>query len=178
MAMGRIGVRRMTMSDVGELAGLSRGTVYRYFPTKEDLLGVVAQYEQQRFADGLRNAVEGAAGGGMQLEEVAEFIVSYMREHPAVAMLVETEPAFSITFLRRELPLFLAQTEELIGPALSNAVAVKEGRLTVPQLSEVLLRLVVSVFLVGGETRSDTLGVLERVLSNFVKLVSASLDEI
>jgi AcrR family transcriptional regulator len=58
-ALGRVGTRRLTMSDVSERAGLSRGTVYRYFPTKEDLLAFLAQYEQDRFAGGLRRRLAG-----------------------------------------------------------------------------------------------------------------------
>src|SRR5579862_1381394 len=91
LAMGRVGLRRLTMSDVSERAGLSRGTVYRYFPTKEDLLGVMAEYERDRFADGLRRALGGVPDGQLGLENVAHYIITYLREHPALTSMIDIE---------------------------------------------------------------------------------------
>ncbi|MGH9093739.1 MAG: TetR/AcrR family transcriptional regulator, partial [Acidimicrobiales bacterium] len=76
LAMGRSGIRRLTMAEISEQAGLSRGTVYRYFPTKENLLAVLAEYEQDRFADGLRRALAGVPEDQLQLERVAAYIIT------------------------------------------------------------------------------------------------------
>ena len=168
-ALGRVGPRRLTMSDVSDRAGLSRGTVYRYFPTKEDLLAVLAEYEQDRFADGLRRALV-EDGPEPSLASVVEYIINYLRQHPALPLMIDVEPEFVLAFLRRQLPVFHRITEELLGPVMSNARPVREGILTVAELNELLLRVVLSVFLVPGEDGAVTVGVLEGALDGFLKL--------
>ena len=37
------------MTDVSESAGVSRGTLYRYFPTRARLLAGLVQHEMRRF---------------------------------------------------------------------------------------------------------------------------------
>lgn len=170
-ALGRVGPRRLTMSDVSDRAGLSRGTVYRYFPTKEDLLAVLAEYEQDRFSDGLRRALA-EDGPDPSLAAVVEYIINYLRQHPALPLMIDVEPEFVLAFLRRQLPVFHRITEELLGPVMSTARPVREGILTVAELNELLLRVVLSVFLVPGEDGAVTVGVLEGALDGFLRLVS------
>ena len=168
-ALGRVGPRRLTMSDVSDRAGLSRGTVYRYFPTKEDLLAVLAEYEQDRFADGLRRSLE-STPGEPTLSDVAEYISTYLTQHPALPLMIDVEPEFVLLFLRRQMPVFHRITEELLVPLMSKTKPVKEGRLTVAELSDLLLRVVLSVFLVPGEDGQVTVGVLEGAMEGFLRL--------
>ncbi|MBO0731181.1 MAG: TetR/AcrR family transcriptional regulator [Acidimicrobiaceae bacterium] len=168
-AMGRLGLRRFTMNDVSERSGVSRGTVYRYFPTKDALLEVLAQYEQDRFAGGLVVALSGVAEDELRLETVAEYLLSYLRRHPALTLMIETEPAFVLGFLRRQLPVFHRITEELLGPVMRRAGPVRAGVVTADELDELLLRVVLSVFLVPGDSQAMA-GVLEGALDSFVRL--------
>lgn len=172
LAMGRVGMRRLTMSDVSERSGLSRGTVYRYFPSKEDLLAVLAEYERDRFSDGLRRALEGIPEEELTLDLVVEYIINYLRQHPALTLLIDTEPAFVLGFLSQQLPVFRRITEELIDPVMRNTVPVREGWVTVEELNELLLRLVLSVFLVPGESRESVMGALEGTLGSMVRLAA------
>ncbi len=165
------------MSDVSERAGLSRGTVYRYFPTKEDLLAVMAEYEQDRFADGLRRALAPVPDGQLGLESVAKYIITYLREHPALTSMIDIEPAFVLGFLRRQLPEFHRITEELLAPVMEAARPVRDGWVTVPELDDLLLRVVLSVFLVPGESSRAVVGVLEGALDSFVRLARAERPE-
>lgn len=170
LAMGRVGMRRLTMSDVSERSGLSRGTVYRYFPSKEDLLAVLAEYERDRFSDGLRKALKGIPEDELSLDLVLEYIINYLRQHPALTLLIDTEPAFVLGFLSQQLPVFRRITEDLIGPVMRNTVPVKEGWVTIAELNELLLRVVLSVFLVPGESRESVMGALEGTLGSMVRL--------
>lgn len=172
-ALGRVGPRRLTMSDVSERSGLSRGTVYRYFPTKEDLLAVLAEYEQDRFSDGLRRALAevDAAGDRPSMGAVVEYIIRYLRQHPALPLMIDVEPEFVLAFLRRQMPVFHRITEELLGPVMADARPVRDGDLTVSELGDLLLRTVLSVFLVPGEEGATTVGVLEGALAGFLRLV-------
>ena len=172
-ALGRVGSRRLTMSDVSERAGLSRGTVYRYFPTKEDLLAVLAEYEQDRFADGLRRTLASfPAETGPTVAAVGEYIISYLREHPALPAMIEVEPEFVLAFLRRQMPIFHRITEELLAPVVAETQPVRDGLVTVPELNELLIRVVLSVFLVPGDS-GTTIGVLEGALGSFLRLAGA-----
>jgi AcrR family transcriptional regulator len=167
-AMGRVGLRRLTMADVASAARLSRGTVYRYFPSKEDLLAVLAEYERDRFSDGLRRSLADEKGRP-GLEALAEYLMKYLREHPALTLMIDTEPAFVLGFFRRQLPVFHRIADDLLGAPMEKARPVRDGRVTVAELNELLLRLVLSVFLVPGES-SATAGVLEGVLDSLVRL--------
>src|SRR5580692_7340979 len=51
--IGRRGVRRLGMREIAETAGVSRGTLYRYFPSKDEVLAAAAGFDGQRFTDGL-----------------------------------------------------------------------------------------------------------------------------
>jgi AcrR family transcriptional regulator len=172
LAMGRVGMRRLTMSDVSERSGLSRGTVYRYFPSKEDLLAVLAEYERDRFSEGLRRALDGVPEEDLSLDLVVEYIINYLRRHPALTLLIDTEPAFVLGFLSQQLPVFRRITEELIDRVMRNTVPVREGWVTVEELNELLLRVVLSVFLVPGESRESVVGALEGTLGSMVRLAA------
>jgi AcrR family transcriptional regulator len=161
------------MSDVSDRAGLSRGTVYRYFPTKEDLLAVLAQYEQDRFADGLRSRLATVPAEDLSLGIIVEYIISYLRQHPALPLMIDVEPEFVLTFLRRQMPVFHRITEELIGPVIADARPIREGWLTQAELNDLLLRVVLSVFLVPGES-GITEGVMEGALDSFLRLATAA----
>lgn len=170
--LGRVGVRRLTMGEVSQRSGVSRGTVYRYFPTKDDLLAVMAEYEQERFAHGLRMELASRSGAGqpVTLEVVTEYVLGYLRRHPALTLLVETEPAFVLGFLRRQLPVFRRICQELVAPVMEDAAPVQDGRLSVTELNDLLLRVVLCVFLVPAERVE---GDLEGALDSFLRLVGA-----
>ena len=170
-AMGRVGLRRLTMADVAGAARLSRGTVYRYFPSKDDLLAVLAEYERDRFSEGLRRSLA-EEKGRPGLEALAEYLMKYLREHPALTLMIDTEPAFVLGFFRRQLPVFHHIADDLLGQPMEQARPVRDGRVTVAELNELLLRVVLSVFLVPGES-SATAGVLEGVLDSLVRLAGA-----
>jgi AcrR family transcriptional regulator len=172
LAMGRVGPRRLTMNDVGERAGLSRGTVYRYFPTKEDLLAVLAEWEQDRFSEGLRASLAGVPESERSIDDIAEYIITYLRHHPALTLMIDVEPEFVMGFLRRQLPVFHRITEEILAPVVRRSRPVQEGWVTPAELNELLLRLVISVFLVPGEGEDVTVGALEGALDSFVRLAS------
>src|SRR6202035_5930441 len=51
--VGRRGVKRLGMQEIAEAAGVSRGTLYRYFPSKDHVLTGAADYDERRFSVGL-----------------------------------------------------------------------------------------------------------------------------
>src|ERR1700692_4775574 len=55
--IGRRGVRRLGMQEIAEAAGVSRGTLYRYFPSKDHVLMGAADYDERRFSVGLDAAL-------------------------------------------------------------------------------------------------------------------------
>ena len=42
-AINSIGARRLSMSDISESSGVSRGTLYRYFASKEEVLAAFSE---------------------------------------------------------------------------------------------------------------------------------------
>src|SRR5436190_11773696 len=45
------GLSRITMEDVASRAGLSRQSVYRYFPSKDSLIVALVSREEEKFLD-------------------------------------------------------------------------------------------------------------------------------
>ncbi|MGH9108659.1 MAG: TetR/AcrR family transcriptional regulator [Acidimicrobiales bacterium] len=101
--VARWGLAKTTVDDAARRAGVSRATVYRYFPGgRDELVGAVVSWEHRRFYARLYQQL-GAAGS---LEEVMErglrFAHRAIREHEVLQRVLETEPELLLPRLTTE----------------------------------------------------------------------------
>ena len=161
-AVSRQGVRNVSMSDVCRIAGVARGTLYRYFPSKEILLESLGQRTRQQTEDGIREAATSAATGEEALVAVIEFLTRFAGDSKAPSML-EVEPLFFLGFLRRHLPHYavvVADSAAMYFDELESDLGHKIDRVL---FAELLLRLQTSyIFLPDDQPREH---LLENVLS-------------
>lgn len=90
--MRQFGLRRTTMDDIARRAEVSRVTVYRRFPRKDDLVRAVFLREAQALFDAVDAAVAHLPTATDQLVEGFVTILTAMREHSLVHGLLEVEP--------------------------------------------------------------------------------------
>jgi TetR/AcrR family transcriptional regulator len=95
------GVRRANMEDVAARAGVSRSTLYRRFPTKDDLVEQVVRREGELFFATLDRAT---AGCNPQQAVVEAFTlgVRLVQDSPLYSRIVESEPELLGLFSRSD----------------------------------------------------------------------------
>ena len=71
-------------------AGVSRPTLYRWFPSKEALLEAFGVYEQQKYDAGIAAAVAGLEGEA-RLDAILRFIVEFQHTY-SLRRIVDVEP--------------------------------------------------------------------------------------
>jgi AcrR family transcriptional regulator len=105
----RYGLAKTNVDDVARVAGVSRATVYRYFPGgKEQVLRDVIGWETGRFFGRLTEAVAGAADIGSMLEEALVFAHRAVEEHEVLQKVLQTEP-------ERLLPQLTVESQRVLG---------------------------------------------------------------
>jgi AcrR family transcriptional regulator len=101
--LARSGPRKLSLSEVATVAGVSRPTLYRWFPSKEDLLDAFGRYEQQKYDAGIAAAVDGLEGEA-RLDAVLRFIVHFQHSY-SLRRLVDVEPEHVVHQMTRVLPI-------------------------------------------------------------------------
>ena len=146
--VSRRGVRHLGMQEVSEAAGVSRATLYRYFPSKDHLLAAAANFDGRRFEQGLASALAATTtpADRMKALEVA-FAFDYIRTHPARS-LFDTEPEFVLGYLLGHLPQLRAALIESLGEALDTVPAVASGSLDRGQMADLIVRLFASSWII------------------------------
>ncbi len=91
--IARWGLAKTSVEDVGRESGLSRSTLYRYFPKgRDELIGAAIGWEYDRFFARLYDEVKDAR----TLEEVIErgltFAHRAITEHEVLQRVLQTEP--------------------------------------------------------------------------------------
>ena len=127
--VGRRGVKRLGMQEVSEAAGVSRGTLYRYFPSKDHLLDAVAGYDEARFTTGLAAALAPVHGPAERIHTLVAFAFDYIRLHPARSLFA-SEPEFVLGYLFQHLPKLRDALLEQLGEAFDSVPAVASGNLS------------------------------------------------
>jgi AcrR family transcriptional regulator len=145
--VGRRGVKRLGMQEVSEAAGVSRATLYRYFPSKDHLIDAVAIFDERTFTEGLARSLAAVEGRSERIRTFVAFAFDYIRMHPARA-LFESEPEFVLGYLLRHLPKLQTAFSAQLGDAIDAAPPVASGRLTREQLVDVVVRLFASSFII------------------------------
>ena len=93
------GLRRFTIDDVARRVGLSRVTIYRYFPRKNELLEAVLLRELRLFLAALDAAIEPSETHEERLVEGFVFTMDYLQGHALLDRLLRTEPEFILPAL-------------------------------------------------------------------------------
>jgi AcrR family transcriptional regulator len=99
----RSGPRKLSLSDVATAAGVSRPTLYRWFPSKDDLLEAFGHYEQQKYDAGIARAVAGLDGDA-RLDAILRFIVQFQHSY-SLRRIVDVEPEHVVHQMTRVLPI-------------------------------------------------------------------------
>jgi AcrR family transcriptional regulator len=86
------GLRRSTVEDVARRAGLARVTIYRRFPTKNELVVAVIVREARRAFAEIDAAVSRVSGTEERIVEGFVVTLSIARHHPLLRRLLATEP--------------------------------------------------------------------------------------
>lgn len=140
------GIRRTTIEDVARDAGVSRGTVYRYFPGKDELVTAVFSRASGAFVTDSVAILDRHRTLLDQVVANATFARAFVTKQ-AFLGLDETEPETVSVLLTRDLPLLMVPWIELWVPYVRAAQAAGEVRadLDPRRTAEWLIRLLVSV---------------------------------
>jgi AcrR family transcriptional regulator len=150
----RWGLRRVSMNDVAVEAGVSRGSVYRYFPDRDALIqAVLERVAEQRVAEA-EPAVRRRRSLAGKVAEAAVVVRRLadderrlgLHEHPG-------EPALA-TWRLASSPTMFARWIDFWVPFLEEARANGEVRadLNIRQASEWIMRILISLVTVPSQT--------------------------
>jgi AcrR family transcriptional regulator len=160
--IGRRGVRRLAMQEISEAAGVSRGTLYRYFPSKDHVLAAAADFDEERFGAGLDLALA-AAGDGERMTAFLSYVFAFIRANPARS-LFETEPGFVLGYLLDRVPNLRRELVVRLGSEIDATPAVRDGRLTREDVVDLIVRLFVSSWIIAEADDGALVHTFERAL--------------
>jgi AcrR family transcriptional regulator len=175
----RKGIRKLSMSDVSESAGVSRGTLYRYFSSKEDVLTGMADHILSRWEQHVRAAVEAKPRRADRLRVVMDAIIGYAQTAPDSSEILRVDQEYGLALLQRNFPDTVRIVADFLEPVIEDAAVVQARVITGPELAEIMLRIAMAGFLVPA-TRTKQLG--KRVANvwdflNTAAMVDADTDD-
>lgn len=163
LAIRRYGVGKLGMSDISDLAGVSRGTAYRYFGSCEALLAELGRREARRFEEEVWRLLT-RTPEEERLRAALDLAARMAREHPLLQRLPETDPALVLTDLRRRFPEIRRTFQELLGPLYARTAPVRAGIARADQLVDWTVRLLISIFLFPDAELSGSADRLDAIL--------------
>jgi AcrR family transcriptional regulator len=121
-ALQDFGLSRLTVEDVAQRAGLSRQTVYRYFPSKDHLMIALVSREEERMLDGVRAAFLEHEDLEAAVATSTSFVLALAREHPLLdRLLASDQHAFLPYVTTRALPAIIRARETMLALLMERA---------------------------------------------------------
>lgn len=149
-AIAERGVRRLSMSDIIEASGVSRGTLYRYFSSKDDVLAAVAEFVCIGFENGIREAAEGIDDPIERFRQVMQFYARYTNEN-SPDRVFEVEPRFHLSFFRSRFARYKLAVHSALEPTFKYIEAKLGKTINAIAFVEILVRLQLSTLLVPAD---------------------------
>ncbi len=85
---------KVTLDDIAAAAGVGKGTLYIYFPSKEELFSSIVQHGFDRMLDGIkRQLADRKVTPGEGLRHIVEGLFRFAFSHPYFFELIRTAPA-------------------------------------------------------------------------------------
>jgi AcrR family transcriptional regulator len=140
-ALAVYGSRRFSMSGVSDLAKISRGTVYRYFSTKDDLLNALIAHMGSDFRRHMRDRLRDELEPEHRVHAVVAAMWDYVERTPILTQLLEAEPAFVKSFYEQQFPDLVRLVAATMAPRANGKVKPTDAQLLA---AELMVRLAMS----------------------------------
>lgn len=150
------GAERISILDVCETAGISRGTFYRYFSSQDELLEAYSRHSRERFHRTLSELLAPYTDPNERLAGLIRYLQEFLDAGTAQRMLV-VAPEFALRFLKRIFHDSVVRFQDLLAPvfdAWDEELGVKLDR---ELICDLLIRLVMSELLVSGESEGSVM---------------------
>jgi AcrR family transcriptional regulator len=146
------GARRLSMSDISDASGVSRGTLYRYFSTKEEVMAAVAEFVCTNFETGVREAADRYDDPLERFRAVMRFFSSFTVERSPERML-EVEPSFYLEFFHSHFARHKQAVEEALGLTFDHLDALRDEPIDREAVAEALVRMQLSTLIVPSDQK-------------------------
>jgi AcrR family transcriptional regulator len=163
------GVRKTSLTDVADRAGVSRATAYRVFGDKNGMIRAVVEAEVTRFLVELDEAVVWDAALADALERAIIFTLSYLSGHAVLQRLIANEPE-QLTDVVVPKPGEPSLVQVLLPAVVERFVRTHHTFLRVPidQAAEWLLRMSISMLLSPSTTLPNPRAVADLLIAGLV----------
>ncbi|HWF21334.1 MAG TPA: helix-turn-helix domain-containing protein [Acidimicrobiales bacterium] len=141
------GPGKLTLSAVAAEAGVSRPTLYHWFPNKARLLGALSAYEVEQFDLGLQAVAGAHRSPNRRLDATLRYLVTYLDESMGPDP-IGADPTFALQSLADSLGPHVESLARVLGDALDELPTVRAGALSGEQAAEMFLRVAYSHYLV------------------------------
>lgn len=145
-ALAQYGISKLTMSDVCRAAGVSRATVYRYFPGRDELLKELSLWEEACFHDDLSQSLSSALPEE-RFKVLMDRLASIPQDYPTLVPLLENDPGYVLSNLRVLFPTILEHSRKLMAPLVADTWKTSDNNLSVDELIECFVRLALTTYL-------------------------------
>jgi AcrR family transcriptional regulator len=168
-ALARYGSRRFSMSLVAEEAGVSRATLYRYFPTKEELLDGLTGHIGRDFRRFLDEELRNASPDENVIAVVVEVMRRYTVDTPVLTQILAAEPLFVRSFYSESFHNLVRDVATAIGPGFGVQGKSAAKRADVLTAAELLVRTAMSYRIVGVDTGPQRPGTFSVQLAELIE---------
>ena len=146
-AINDLGTRRLSMSDISDASGVSRGTLYRYFSSKEEVLAAVSEFVCLSFEDGIRAVGRDIADPIERFRVVMRFFAGFTTDR-SPERVFEVEPAFHLNFFRSHFARHKAAVRDALEPVIDHLDSLLDVPIDRDGFVETLVRLQLSTLIV------------------------------
>lgn len=145
--MRRAGVAGMSIQDIVTEAGIARGTFYRYFSSKTELLDAYTEFMRSGFNAALQAALEPHHEPLARFEAFLIFFDDYLNSEQARSFL-EAEPEFALGYFRRSFNDGVVKTRDALDLVFDHWAEQVGRPLDHDLLAEFIMRFLISHVLV------------------------------
>jgi AcrR family transcriptional regulator len=143
-AIARQGPKKLAMSDIAHEAGVSVGTLYRYFKNKDELLQSLGDHFVAKLQTVLQDAIEENPEPADRLQIVIDVMLRFWLDNPATVQIGQLEPGFVVGYIKQVAPRLSAVLRDALEPVLSDSAAVLGGSASLDEIADLIVRMAFS----------------------------------